>query len=181
MSTKPPPLPKTMRGILVSSTGGPEVLTYIPNLPVPHPKANEVLVRNTVIGINYIDTYFRTGLYASSKPEILGREGVGEVVALGSGGDDDDDNDKDGDGDDGRFGGGGLKVGDRVVWMGTGGYAEFTAAPVEKTMRVPDGVSSEDACAAMIQGLTAVTLVEEAHKVERGQWVLVLAATGGVG
>ena len=155
-----------MRGILISRTGPPSVLQYRTDLPVPVPNANEVLVRNTHIGINYIDTYFRTGLYPSPKPEILGREAAGEVVSLGAGTD---------------GGGGGLKVGDRVVWMGTGGYAEYTAAPVEKTLKIPDGVGNEDACAAVLQGLTAITLVEEALKVQRGDWVLVLAVTGGVG
>ena len=156
-------LPKTMRGVQVSKTGGTEVLEYHTDLPTPTPKAGELLVRNTVIGINYIDTYFRTGLYPSPKPEILGREAAGEIVALGPSGVD------------------GFKEGDRVVWMGTGGYAEYTAAPAAKTLKIPEAISSDDACAAIIQALTAITLVEEAHKVEKGDWVLVLAATGGVG
>ena len=156
-------LPKTMHGVQISKTGGTEVLDYKTDLPTPIPQAGELLVRNSFIGINYIDTYFRTGLYPSPKPEILGREAAGEVVGLGS-------SDVEG-----------FKEGDRVVWMGTSGYAEYTAAPAAKTLRVPEGISCEDACAALLQGLTAITLVEEAHKVESGDWVLVLAATGGVG
>lgn len=152
-----------MHGVQVSKTGGPEVLEYKTDLPTPTLLAGELLIRNSIIGINYIDTYFRTGLYPSPKPEILGREAAGEVVALGPSGVE------------------GFKEGDRVVWMGNGGYAEYTAAPAAKTLKVPDGISSEDACAAILQGLTAITLVEEAHKVESGDWVLVLAATGGVG
>ncbi len=65
--------------------------------------------------------------------------------------------------------------------MGSSGYAEFTAAPAAKTIKIPDAVSSPDACAAILQGLTALTLTEEAHRVEKGEWVLVLAASGGVG
>lgn len=65
--------------------------------------------------------------------------------------------------------------------MGTSGYAEYTAAPASKTMAIPSAISSPDACAALLQGLTALTLTEEAHKVEKGDWVLVLAASGGVG
>ena len=152
-----------MNGVQISKTGGPEVLEYKTDLPIPTLQAGELLVRNSVIGINYIDTYFRTGLYPSPKPEILGREAAGEVVALGPSAVE------------------GFKEGDRVVWMGTGGYAEYTAVPAAKTLRVPEAIRSEDACAAILQGLTAITLVEEAHKVESGDWVLVLAATGGVG
>lgn len=108
-------------------------------------------------------SYFRTGLYPSQKPEILGREAAGTVV------------------DSHRTASPSFQPGDRVVWMGVSGYAEFTAAPAARTIKVPDSISSPDACAAFLQGLTALTLVEEAHKVEKGDWVLVLAASGGVG
>ena len=152
-------LPSTMRGVQISKTGGTEVLDYLTDLPVPTPKTGEVLVKNSFIGINYIDTYFRTGLYPSQKPEILGREAAGTVVSDAEG----------------------FKAGDKVVWMGTSGYAEYTAAPAAKTLKIPDGISEKDACAAILQGLTAMTLVDEAHKVEKGDWILVLAATGGTG
>ena len=75
----------------------------------------------------------------------------------------------------------GFAPSDRVVWMGSSGYAEYTAAPAAKTVKIPDSISSPDACAAILQGLTALTLVEEAHKVRKGDWVMVLAASGGVG
>ena len=153
-----------MHGVQASQTGGPEVLQYKSDLPIPHPKAGELLIRNSVMGVNYIDTYFRTGLYPSPKPEILGREAAGTVISLGPSTEND-----------------GFKEGDKVVWLGAGGYAEYTAAPAAKMLKIPSGVSEEDACAALIQGLTALTLVEEAHKVEKGDWVLVLAATGGAG
>ena len=94
-------IPKTMKGVLIEKTGGTEVLQYRTDLPVPTPGDNEVLVKNDYIGINYIDTYFRTGLYSSPKPEILGREASGHIVSLGSSVSD-------------------FSIGDRVVWMGTG-------------------------------------------------------------
>lgn len=105
----------------------------------------------------------------------MGREGAGDVVAVGG------DSNGDGSGNGNGNGQGGFKVGDRVVWIGTAGYAEYTAAPADKTLRIPEGISNEDAAAALLQGLTALSLVEEAHKVEKGDWILVLAATGGVG
>lgn len=155
-------IPKTMKGVLIEKTGGTEVLEYRTDLPVPTPKEGEVLVKNEYIGINYIDTYFRTGLYPSPKPEILGKEAAGQILSLGPSVTN-------------------FKPGDRVVWMGSSGYAEYTAAPAAKTIKVPSSISSADACAAILQGLTALTLVEEAHKVQKGDWVLVTAASGGVG
>lgn len=156
-----------MKGILLPHTGDASVLQYQSSLPTPTPDASSVLIRNSYIGINYIDTYFRTGLYPSPKPEILGREGAGTIVSLGS------------PSDDSKMLG--LREGDPVVWMGTGGYAEYTAVPAEKVLKIPGGISERDACAACLQGLTALTLVEEAYPVQSGDWVLVLAATGGVG
>ncbi|KLJ06815.1 NADPH2:quinone reductase, partial [Blastomyces silverae] len=81
MATTAPSIPTTQKGVLVSKIGGPEVLEYKTDLPVPTPKEGEVLIKNNLSGLNYIDTYFRTGLYKSPKPEILGREGVGTIVA----------------------------------------------------------------------------------------------------
>ena len=155
-------IPKTMEGILIEKTGGTEVLQYKTDLPVPTPKENEVLVKNDFIGINYIDTYFRTGLYSSTMPYILGKEASGHIVSLGASVS-------------------GFAPDDRVVWLGGSGYAEYTAAPADKTIKIPDAIKLEDACAAILQGLTALTLTEEAHKVQTGDWVLVLAASGGVG
>ena len=155
-------IPQTMKGVLIEKTGGTEVLQYRTDLPVPTPKEGEVLVKNDFIGINYIDTYFRTGLYPSTKPEILGKEASGHILSLGPSVSD-------------------FKEGDRVVWMGSSGYAEYTAAPAAKTVKIPSSISSADACAAMLQGLTALTLVEDAYKVQKGDWILVTAASGGVG
>ncbi|KAG4415397.1 hypothetical protein IFR04_011446 [Cadophora malorum] len=156
-------IPKTMKGVLIEETGGVEVLQYKTDLPVPSPKAGEVLVKNDFIGVNYIDTYFRTGLYPAPKPEILGREAEGTIVAVG-------------DGDILN-----LKVGDRVVWLGTSAYAEYSAAPAAKTHILPSELSPGIAAASILQGLTALTLIREAYHVQKDDWVLVHAAAGGVG
>ncbi|KAL8690016.1 MAG: hypothetical protein Q9218_004449 [Villophora microphyllina] len=158
------PIPKLMKAVQIDKTGGTEVLQY-KDVPVPTPKNDEILIKNEYIGVNYIDTYFRTGLYPNPKPMILGREGSGTIASLGS------EVPKSL----------GFAEGDKVAYMGTSAYADFTACPAEKVLKVPNGVSSANACSAIIQGLTALTLVEETHKVQSGDWVLVLAATGGVG
>ncbi|EYE93976.1 quinone oxidoreductase family protein [Aspergillus ruber CBS 135680] len=156
--------PTTMKAVEITQTGGPEVLSYKTDHPVPAPSEGQVLVQNSVSGINYIDTYFRTGLYPAPKPEVLGREGVGKIVTLGSG-----DNTQ------------GLQVGDRVAWLGTGGYAEYTAVPAAKTVKVPEGISDEDVMAGFLSGLTVLTLVKETYPVQKGETVLVHAAAGGAG
>ena len=158
------PIPSTQRAIVVEEVGGPDVLQYRTDYPVPTPQDGQVLVKNTIAGINFIDTYFRTGLYPSPKPEILGREAAGTVVALGPDTDEYD-----------------LKVGDRVIWLGNHGYAEYTAAPAAKTVRIPDSVSDEDAVASFMSGLTGLALVQEAYQVKPGDWVLLHAAAGGAG
>lgn len=164
MSTE---IPKTMRGILVEELGGPEVLLYKTDLEVPKPGEGQVLVKNEYAGLNYIDTYFRTGLYPSKKPEILGRDGYGTIVSLGEPSTSKPLHD--------------LQVGDKVVWLATGGYAEYVAAPALHTYKVPEGLDPKIALAAVLQGLTAITLIREAHPVQKGEFVLVHAAAGGVG
>jgi len=153
-----------MKGVQISKNGGTEVLEYKTDLSVPEPKEGEILVKNEYVGINYIDTYFRTGLYPSPLPLILGREGEGEIVSLGPSGD---------------FHG--LKKGDRVVWMGQAAYAEYTATPAAKAHLIPKELEPSVASAAILQGLTALTLIREAYHVQKGDWVLVHAAAGGVG
>lgn len=108
--------------------------------------------------------YFRTGLYPAPKPEILGREGEGTIVAMASLGD---------------FYG--LKKGDKVVWLATSAYAEYTAVPASKAILIPYFIKPGIAAAALLQGLTALTLIREAHLVKANDWVLVHAAAGGVG
>ncbi|CAD6448726.1 5f6279ec-563c-4a11-8044-c952bfe0fee2 [Sclerotinia trifoliorum] len=156
-------IPQTMKGVLIEKTGGVEVLDYKTDLKVPVPKEGEVLVRNEFVGINYIDTYFRTGLYQSPKPEILGREAEGTIVSLGPSTTTS------------------LKPNDRVVYMGTSTYAEYTVIPASKVHIVPSELAPGIAAAAFLQGLTALTLIREAYHVQRNDWILVHAAAGGVG
>ncbi|KAH0019474.1 NAD(P)-binding protein, partial [Aureobasidium melanogenum] len=144
--------------------GGTEVLQYKTDLAVPEPKDGQVLVKNDYVGINYIDTYFRTGLYpAPSYPYMLGREAEGTIVATGP------DTPQ------------GLKTGDRIVYLSEATYAEYTAAPAAKAIKIPSGIEPTIASAALLQGLTALTLIREAYHVQKGDWILVHAAAGGVG
>lgn len=144
--------------------GGPEILQYRTDYPVPVPQEGQVLVKNTLSGVNFIDIYFRTGLYQSPKPEILGREASGTIVSLGPNMEEH-----------------GLNVGDRVIWLGNSGYTEYTAAPASKTVKIPDGVSDQAAVASFMSGLTVLALAEEAYPVKSGDWVLLHAAAGGAG
>ncbi|RFU27308.1 hypothetical protein B7463_g9018, partial [Scytalidium lignicola] len=157
-------IPKTMKGVQIEKNGGVEVLQYKTDLPVPTPGEGQVLVKNDFIGVNFIDTYFRSGLYpAPHLPLILGREAEGHIVALGS----TETN---------------YKIGDRVVYLSpNNAYAEYTLAPLGQTTLVPDGVAPGIAAAALLQGLTALTLIREAYTVKKGDWILVHAAAGGVG
>lgn len=159
-------IPKTMCGVLIEKTGGSEVLQYKTDLPVPTLSAGEVLIKNSFIGINYIDTYFRTGLYPSPKPEILGREAEGTVADVA---------------DSGNLYN--IKKGDYVVWMGMSAYAEYSVCKADKVHVVPEAMRKRpgEAAAALLQGLTALTLIREAYAVQKGDWVLVHAAAGGVG
>ena len=157
-------LPPTQRAVVVDKVGGPEVLEVRSDHPLPVLKDGQVLVRNNISGINYIDTYFRNGLYPSAKPEVLGREAAGTIVALGPATD--------------RYN---LKIGDRVVWLGTGGYAEYTAVAAAKTMRLPDAISDEVATASFLSGLTCLAFSHETYPVKAGDWVLLHAAAGGAG
>ncbi|RYP49452.1 hypothetical protein DL768_004862 [Monosporascus sp. mg162] len=158
-------LPSTMKGVVIEKTGGTEVLQHKTDMPVPEPKEGQVLVKNDYAGVNFIDTYFRSGLYPLQKfPHVLGCEAEGTIV---------------------KTGGGnllGLKEGDRVVLsLMAGAYAEYTVAPAEKVVKIPAGIPEKVATAALLQGLTALTLIREAYQVKQGDWVLVHAAAGGTG
>lgn len=153
-----------MKAVLIEKTGGTDVLQYKTDVPVPEPKEGEVLVKNEFIGINYIDNYFRSGVYnPPSFPYILGREGSGTVAAVGPNAPSD------------------LPVGTRVAFMGQSAYAEYTAVTGNYTIPIPDSISTKTAAASLLQALTAVTLIRDAHHVQKGEWVLVTAAAGGVG
>jgi NADPH2:quinone reductase len=151
-----------MHAIEVSETGGPEVLRYV-DAPQPTPGPGEVLINAEAIGVNYIDTYFRSGQYPRELPFIIGQETCGVVAAIGDGV-------------------AGLRVGDRVVSAAaTGGYAEFATAPASLTAKVPDVVASEVAASVLLKGLTAHYLLKSVYPVQAGDTVLVHAGAGGVG
>jgi NADPH2:quinone reductase len=151
-----------MLAIQAVRAGGPEVLEAV-DLPVPTPGPGQVLVRHQAVGLNFIDTYHRSGLYPMKMPAVLGLEAAGVVEALGDGVT--------------RF-----KAGDRIAYNGTpGAYAQAAVVPADRAVRVPDEVSLETAAAVLLKGMTAEFLVRRCHKVEPGQTVLVHAAAGGVG
>lgn len=151
-----------MRAIQVSEHGGPEVLRAV-DVGEPVAGAGELLVRVAAAGVNYIDTYQRSGLYPIPAPFVLGLEGAGTVVAVGP-----DVN--------------GWAAGDRVAWCDAlGSYAELAVVPADRAIRVPDGLDDQRAAAALLQGMTAHYLVTACHPVAEGDTVLVHAAAGGVG
>jgi NADPH2:quinone reductase len=142
-----------MRAIFFERNGGPDVLEP---KDVPDPLAGEgqVVVEVEAIGVNYRDVYERNGGYGSQPPAIIGAEGAGNVSGTG----------------------------ERVAWSNVpGSYAERVVADREKLVSVPDGVSTETAAAAMLQGMTAHYLASDSYPIEEGDWVLVHAASGGVG
>jgi len=151
-----------MRAIQIAKTGGPEVLDLV-ELPQPVPKTDEVLVKIEASGVNFIDTYLREGRYPAQLPFIPGQEAAGTVVALGEGVIE-------------------FAVGDRVAWNGTRGtYAEYACAPVRDLLHVPSGISTQDAAAVLVQGLTAHYLAHSTYEIAHGDTVLVHAGAGGVG
>ncbi len=151
-----------MKAIRVQHTGGPEVM-QMAEIPVPQPKGSEAVVKINIAGVNSIDAQFRDGRLRTPLPFTPGQEGAGVVTALCP-------QVK------------ALKVGDRVAWSGTlGSYAEYVVAPEEHLVPVPGSVSDEQATAAMMHGLTAHYLVNDAHKLKAGETALVHAAAGGVG
>jgi NADPH:quinone reductase len=151
-----------MKAIRMQRTGGPGVLEFV-EVPMPPPKLNEALVKVAVAGVNSIDRQFRDGSLRAPLPFIPGQEGAGVVTALGT---------------QTKL----VKVGDRVAWSGTlGSYAEYVASPEEHLVPIPASISEELAAAAMMHGLTAHYLVNDAHKLKPGETALVHAAAGGVG
>jgi NADPH:quinone reductase len=153
----------TMRAIRFAATGDASVLDVV-DVPVPAPSATQALVRLEAIGVNFIDTYYRRGLYPAPLPAIPGQEGAGVVVAIGSEVTS-------------------CRAGDRVVFASSlvGAYAEQVAIDGAQLIRVPDGVTSEAACAAMLQGMTAHYLAHGAFALRREHAALVHAAAGGTG
>ena len=151
------------RAIRIHEHGGPEVLRF-EHVDVGAPGPGEVKLRHKAVGVNYIDTYQRTGLYKlPSLPAVIGLEGAGDVTAVGPGVSD-------------------LKVGDRVAYAGLpGGYSEARLAPADRLVKMPDMISYETAAAMMLQGMTVRYLFRETYKVGPGTVLLFHAAAGGVG
>ncbi len=151
-----------MRAIRVHETGGPEVMQY-ETVPDPAPAAGEALVKMEFIGVNFIEIYYRKGLYKSPLPFIPGTEGAGTVVAVGDGVT-------------------AVKVGDRVASQNfMGSYAELALARADRLAVLPDGVGPREGAAAMLQGMTAHYLTTSVFPLKSGDWCLVHAAAGGVG
>jgi NADPH2:quinone reductase len=150
------------KAVEIRRTGGPEVLELVERDAGP-PGPGQARIRVGAAGVNFIDVYFRTGLYPRPLPFVAGLEGAGRVEAIGSGVH-------------------GLAAGDRVAWASApGSYAETLVAPVAQLVRVPDAISDEVAAAAMLQGMTAHYLVHGLREPRPGEWALVHAASGGTG
>ncbi|MBO1324714.1 quinone oxidoreductase [Acetobacter sp. TBRC 12305] len=149
--------------VRIHRTGGPEVL-QVESVPVAQPGEGQVLLRQDAIGVNFIDTYFRAGLYKfPSMPGIPGMEGAGVVEAVGPGVTT-------------------LKVGDRVAYAGVlGAYARYRVIAADRLVVLPDGVPTDVAAAVMLRGLSAHMLLRRVHEVRAGESILVYAPAGGVG
>jgi len=156
-----------MKAIQISETGGPEVMRWT-DVEAPSPGPGQVVIDVLASGVNFIDTYHRTGLYPLPMPSALGLEGAGVVSAIGS--------------DVTRSSDDPVAVGDLVAWsMGFGSYAEQVAVAADSVVPVPDGVSAEVAAATMLQGMTAHYLVTDTHPLAAGEKCLIHAGAGGVG
>lgn len=149
--------------IRISKTGGPEVMEYV-DVEVGAPGSGEARVRNVACGLNFIDVYFRTGLYPQPLPAVLGMEGAGVVEAVGAGVTD-------------------IAVGDRVAYAGhpIGAYAQVRLMPAAALIRLPDAIDFETAAAMMLQGLTVQYLFRRTYRLQGGETILFHAAAGGVG
>lgn len=153
----------TTRAVVLEAFGGPEVLTFR-DVELPPPGPREVQIEQTAIGVNFVDIYFRTGLYPSPLPARLGSEAAGVVVARGADVDD-------------------IAVGDRVAYCqaGQGAYAEARNVLADRVVRLPDGIDDVTAASSLLKGMTVEYLVERTHRVERDEVVVFHAAAGGVG
>ncbi len=149
--------------IRINQTGGPDVLCW-EAVDVPAPAPGEATVRHHAVGLNYIDTYHRTGLYPLPLPSGIGLEGAGVVEAVGEGVTE-------------------VKVGDRVAYAGgpIGAYAEVRNIPAQRLLILPDSIGFDTGAAMMLQGLTAAYLLRKTYRVQPGDAVLIHAAAGGVG
>lgn len=153
-------MPKAIR---IEATGGPEVMKYV-DVEVGKPGPGEVQVRNHAVGLNFIDVYFRSGLYPMPLPAGVGQEGAGEITAVGQGVTQ-------------------FKVGDRVAYGSgpVGAYAELRNLPAAVVVKLPAKVGYDTAAAMMLKGLTVQYLLRRTYKLQKGQTILFHAAAGGVG
>ena len=155
-------MPNTMRAMRIHATGGTDTL-QLETVPVPTPGRGEALVRVQDAGVNFIDVYKRTGQYKIPLPATLGEEGAGVVAAIGEDVP-------------------GVATGDRVAWASIGGaYAEYAVVPADRLVPIPEGVTTQQAAALMLQGMTAHYLATSTFPLEEGDTCLVHAAAGGVG
>ncbi|WP_345814256.1 quinone oxidoreductase [Paraburkholderia sp. PREW-6R] len=152
-----------VKAIRFDKAGGPEVMKWV-DVDVGEPGAGEIRIRQTAVGLNFIDVYFRTGLYPLPLPGGLGMEAAGEVNAVGPGVTD-------------------LSVGDRVAYVARppGAYTQERVLPAAQVVKVPDGLTDEQAASVMLQGLTAQYLLRRTYPVKAGDTILIQAAAGGVG
>ena len=151
-----------MKAVRVHTPGGPDVLKY-EDVPEPQPKAGEAIVRIDAAGLNYVDVYYRSGLYKAELPMTLGLEAGGTVTAVGPNVTE-------------------VKVGDKVAYTGVAGaYAQYAAVPAQRLVVLPASVSTRQGAAAMLQGMTAHYLACSTYPLKRGDTCLVHAAAGGVG
>ncbi|MGA9081937.1 MAG: alcohol dehydrogenase catalytic domain-containing protein, partial [Pseudolabrys sp.] len=150
--------------VRVHKPGGPEVLTY-EDVQIAAPGQGQIKIKQHASGVNFIDAYFRMGMYPSpvGMPFIAGNESAGEVMAVGPGVTD-------------------VKIGDRVAFVGPlGGYAAERLVPADRAVKLPDNISYEQAAGMMLKGMTVQYLVNRTYKVEKGTVCLIHAAAGGVG
>ncbi|SNX87207.1 related to NADPH2:quinone reductase [Melanopsichium pennsylvanicum] len=152
----------TINALEIQSQGGPEVVSVIPISPPSLPGSKHVIIKNEYAGLNMIDTYHYGGLYPLQCPIIIGQESAGVIESVDP---------------DVTL----VKPGDRVVQYGGGSYTEKQLLPAERVVKLPDTITTKTAAASYLQGLTALTLLKEAHQVKKGDWLLVTAAAGGVG
>ena len=151
-----------MHAIRIEKTGGPEVLAY-QETAQPTPKSGELLVKVGAAGVNFIDCYYRSGLYKADLPMTIGLEGAGTITALGEGVRE-------------------FKVGERVAWASAmGSYADYAIVPALKAVNLPAGIEDRIGAAIMLQGMTAAYLSATTYPIQRGDTVLVHAGAGGVG
>lgn len=160
-------IPETQSVIYFEEKGSPEVLKYSTSFPTPKISKSDILVKNAYAGINYIETYFRQGIYPCAVPYIPGREASGEIIAVGE--------------DVTNF-----KVGDKVAYLGTNNFSQYTKLDAKLVTIMNLGPNATDEqlklyAASLLQGLTALTFVNEAYNVQPDDYILITAAAGGVG